>query len=113
MLDSVPDKVLVCSFERDAELRPSPIYNNRKMTQFFGADLVLDQEAKKNIKKSPAKPLVKRKKMFEKRVFSSKNSLSENHNRDIVDLSDNQVQESGSAKYDDGEISLAEIVTRH
>ena len=30
MLDSVPDKVLVCNFARDDEdLKPSPLYNNR------------------------------------------------------------------------------------
>jgi len=40
MLDSVPDKVLVCSFERHNELKPIPMYNNRQMREFFGGSLV-------------------------------------------------------------------------
>ena len=36
MLDTVPDKVLVCSKESNVDIQPKPIYNNRQMREFFG-----------------------------------------------------------------------------
>ena len=38
LLDSVPDKVLICSQKHDN--LPVGVYSNRKMTQFFGRDIV-------------------------------------------------------------------------
>jgi len=36
MLDTVPDKVLVCSIERRDDFQAHPLYNNRQMKEFFG-----------------------------------------------------------------------------
>ena len=41
MLDTVPDKVLVCSIERKDDLKAQPLYNNRQMKEFFGQSLVV------------------------------------------------------------------------
>ena len=78
MLDSVPDKVLVCNFSRDEDLKPSPLYNNRQMRQFFGVCLVNDAKKKKDRTKgnssgrhSYEKPQVKRRSKFEQRIFQS------------------------------------------
>ena len=40
MLESVPNNMLVCSNERDKDFKPKPLYNNRKMREFFGGCLV-------------------------------------------------------------------------
>jgi len=40
MLDTVPDKVLVCSVEGKDDLKATPIYNNRQMREFFGQSFV-------------------------------------------------------------------------
>ena len=52
MLDTVPDNVLVCKFAQDDDdLKPSPLYNNRQMRQFFGGCLVADEKRKNHTKK--------------------------------------------------------------
>ena len=43
LLDSVPDKVLICK-EPQEGLNPKCIYSNRKMNEFFGRDLVQAQQ---------------------------------------------------------------------
>ena len=45
MLDTVPDKVLVCSIESNADIQPKPVYNNRQMRQFFGQSFVKEEES--------------------------------------------------------------------
>lgn len=55
LLDSVPDKVLVCSLDRDTDLRPRPIYNNLRMQEFFGNSLVTTAERKKSDQKRKRK----------------------------------------------------------
>ena len=44
LLDSVPDKVLICSQKLDN--MPVGVYTNHKMTQFFGSDIVMKQSKK-------------------------------------------------------------------
>ena len=44
MLDTVPDKVLVCSIERKNDLKVQPLYNNRQMKEFFGQSLVVQKQ---------------------------------------------------------------------
>ena len=44
MLDTVPDKVLVCSVERKNDLKAQPLYNNRQMKEFFGQSLVEEKQ---------------------------------------------------------------------
>ena len=44
LLDSVPDKVLICSQKLDNI--PVGVYTNRRMTQFFGSDVVQEQNKK-------------------------------------------------------------------
>ena len=41
LLDSVPDKVLICSKKGD-ERTPDNLYSNREMNRFFGTDIVLN-----------------------------------------------------------------------
>ncbi len=58
MLDTVPDNVLVCKFaQNDDDLKPSPLYNNRQMRQFFGGCLVTDEKRNRaeRKKKNPNK----------------------------------------------------------
>ena len=52
LLDSVPDKVLICK-EPQEGLNPKCIYSNRKMNDFFGRDLV--QAQKQTVKKKSNK----------------------------------------------------------
>lgn len=41
MLDTVPDKVLVCTIEnKKDEVKAKPIFNNRQMKEFFGQSFV-------------------------------------------------------------------------
>ena len=39
LLDTVPDKVLICSQMRDSHT-PKCIFNNRQLKEFFGKDIV-------------------------------------------------------------------------
>ena len=39
MLDAVPDQVMICSHEHN-DSETQPLYNNLKMRQFFGSDVV-------------------------------------------------------------------------
>ena len=58
LLDSVPDKVLICKDSQEG-LNPKCVYSNRKMNELFGRDLVQAQQQKvdptqkkrKNLKK--------------------------------------------------------------
>ena len=43
LLDSVPDKVLICS-RNPEELLPKATYSNRRMIEFFGSNPVLSDE---------------------------------------------------------------------
>ena len=55
LLDSVPDKVLICK-EPQEGLNPKCIYSNRKMNEFFGKNIVQAQQQKQtknSFKKSP------------------------------------------------------------
>ena len=61
LLDSVPDKVLICK-EPQEGLNPKCIYSNRKMNEFFGRDLV--KAEKQNVK--TAKNKIKSLKIKEK-----------------------------------------------
>ena len=40
LLDTVPDKVLICSQEDISQEELSPLYSNQQMRQFYGEDLV-------------------------------------------------------------------------
>ncbi len=71
MLDSVPDKVLVCSFDRDEDLKPRPLYNNLQMRQFFGCSLVVNNKAPRQ-SSSGRQNKVRRQTTFEKRIFTFK-----------------------------------------
>ena len=42
ILDTVPDKVLVCSNERQDDRQAQPLYNNRQMKEFFGQSFVTE-----------------------------------------------------------------------
>ena len=68
MLESVPDNVLVCSNEADKDIKPKPLFNNRKMREFFGSCLVTTK-AKHSVSKERT---VRRQTNFEKRLFSEK-----------------------------------------
>ena len=78
MLDSVPDKVLVCNFSSDEDFKPSPLYNNRQMRQFFGGCLVTDANSnglkKPDSRSNNKKPRVKKRSKFEQRIFQSFNT---------------------------------------
>ena len=128
MLDSVPDKVLVCSFEHQNELKPKPMYNNRQMREFFGGSLVekpkTEDKSKKNKKSAPKKSQSFRHSTFEKRIFSqreidspvnlndSPETLISQFNRDRIQSGDVENQLLVDINYS-SEISLSEIVTRH
>ena len=43
MLDTVPDKVLVCSKESNDDIQAKPVYNNRQMRSFFGQSFVKEE----------------------------------------------------------------------
>ncbi len=43
LMDSVPDKVLICS-RNPEELIPKATYSNRRMIEFFGSNPVLSDE---------------------------------------------------------------------
>ena len=68
VLESVPDNVLVCSNERDKDIKPKPLYNNRKMREFFGGCLVTTK-ARDYVSRERT---VRRQTTFEKRLFSEK-----------------------------------------
>ena len=44
MLDTVPDKVLVCSVEHKDDLKATPLYENRQMREFFGKSFVAPEK---------------------------------------------------------------------
>ena len=66
LLDSVPDKVLICSQKLDS--MPVGVYTNRKMIQFVGSDIV--QAQIKN------KEGVSRKSLLNKKLFKEFDDFS-------------------------------------
>ena len=75
MLDTVSDKVLVCSTDSKEGLKTIPLYNNRQMKELFGQSLVTTEARSNNLDSAIAKIMnrpaskVKRTKPFHKRVF--------------------------------------------
>ena len=75
LLDTVPDKVLICSQKVEGQdLRP--LYSNRQMRDFYGEDLVKSKlsaesaDKRKSEAKSPAKSQDEQAKGINKAIFS-------------------------------------------
>ena len=67
--------MLVCSNERDKDFKPKPLYNNRKMREFFGKCLV---NPKKKIRDIVSQgKVVRRQTTFEKRLFSLRQNVAD------------------------------------
>jgi len=75
MLDTVPDKVLVCTIERHDKAQSKHIFNNRQMNDFFGESFVRTGPPKKvkNAAKNWRKRVV-RQEPFHKRIFRQRES---------------------------------------
>ena len=75
MLDTVFDKVLVCSTDRKEGFKTIPLYNNHQMKEFFGKSLVTTEASKNNVDSVTARMInlpgskAKRTKPFHERVF--------------------------------------------
>ena len=55
LLDTVPDKVLICSQDVNSEEELCPLYSNQQMRQFYGEDLV--KSKKKKVKTATEKQI--------------------------------------------------------
>ena len=103
MLDTVPDKVLVCSIERQDEFQARPLYNNRQMKEFFGQSLVAEQKLTKKVSgsaKSKKKRSGQLKSLFKRRIFQQR------ENPGILDQNERDNPEFGDAERQDAEESL-------
>lgn len=85
MLDTVPDKVLICSKETNDDVQAKPIYNNRQMVQFFGQNFVIAESTKSKqpiISQDGKKKKTRRLSAFKRRLFTQrKNLMDKERNR--------------------------------
>ena len=89
MLDTVPDKVLVCSIEGKDDLKTTPIYNNRQMREFFGQSFVTTKTQSSHTERNPKAPSkkttskVRRLTAFTKRIFRQRENPIQDGQNDL------------------------------
>ena len=75
MLDQVPDQVLICSQKNESQ-DLCPLYSNMQMRQFFGEDLVVNNDDKQDKKKRKPRNRKQKAKGLSKAIFQHiQNSL--------------------------------------
>lgn len=120
LLDSVPDKVLICS-RNPEELLPKATYSNRQMIEFFGSNPVLSDEKVNQRKKKDyaqssqefeSEKLIQRKRsVMNKKIFKVKEDPMRAKDKDFDMRSDTGDFGSENSYYH--LTSLNEIVVRH